>query len=354
MKSPICRGHARPARGVADHRVALLILVAGVLTGCSPAIHLPSDLYAADTIYVPGERQTSLLQFSASANGNDSPKAVLNLPPSFHVASLATDADGNIYVGDKTAAGQVLVYAADATDSDTPTRTLNLGPSILPSVLAVDPDGLLYVGADRHGDVGPTVSVYSSTADAAVSAQRTIQLTHFDSLSDLTTDEDGNLYAGGMITLNDGSRSFAVEIFSPKASGSAAPSRTITISATVYGIAVTPDGELFSIVMLGKGSAYAVEEFAATAKGQATPVSVIHLPTPVSGLADRAAVRVDGAGAVFASLSYSGQNSSPRQSSKGSPKVFIYSYDGAANRSANPRTQLVTLGGLGAALALTN
>jgi hypothetical protein len=330
---------------ITQRRLALLALAASGLAGCSPAIRLPSDLYAADTLYIAGHGQTSLLQFSAAANGNDSPKGVLNLPPSFHVASLATDADGKIYVGDKNPASRVLVYAADSADSDTPTRTLILDASVTPSILAVDPDGLLYVGTQQHGDARPTISVYSATADGTVSALRTVQLTRFEALSDLAIDEDGNLFAGGMIVLNDGSKTFAVEVFSPKAAGSAAPLRTILIPATIYGIAVREDGELFASVMLGSGSTYAVEEFAATAKGPATPVSTIYLPRPVGGVPTSVAVRVDGAGAIFASLTYSNSNSAP--------SVFIYSYDGNASRSANPRTQLVATAGI-ATLALTN
>jgi len=324
---------------------ALLFVAAVALVGCSPSIRIPSDLYAADSIYIAGQNQTSLLQFSATANGTEPPKSMLSLPPAFRVASLATGSDAKIYVGDK-ASSRVLVYVADSEGADMPTRTLYLGANVLPALLAVDPDNLLYVGTPARGDQRPSINVYSATAEGNVSALRTIQLSRFETLSDIAIDEDGSLYAGGVISLNDGSKSFAIEVFAAKGSGVAAPLRTILIPSTMYGISVRADGAIFAGVMLGNGTEYAVEEFAAGAKGQATAVSTIYLPTPLGGVPTNLAVRIDGAGTIFVSLTYLAGSRTP-------PSIFIYSYDADANRSANPRTQLAATGGF-STLALTN
>ena len=133
--------------------VLSLLISAGCGGGNSPSSFTPSSPAGAHTIYVVqnalalGGTSDSVLEFSATANGDVSPAASLTGPAGAWFTSVAVDTSGSLYVAVEYPTPEILVYAAGATGAATPVRTIAGGLTTLAytTAVAVDASGQIYV-----------------------------------------------------------------------------------------------------------------------------------------------------------------------------------------------------------------
>jgi hypothetical protein len=248
---------------------------------------------------------SSILQFTAGANGAMTPASTLNAPTGFSATAVAVDATGQIYVGGELSTQEeVLVYPAGSTGNAAPSRTILISGGAYYSFnpiesLSVDASLNLYVAG-----FSGTVTVYSASANGAATPARSLSGT-LTTLANyyvygVTTDTAGNVYvAAGGTGLSGG----AILVFGSAANGNVAPARTITSSgSTFYGVAVDASGNVYAAEdNFSTGTTAAViAEFSATASGAATPSKTITLtgttPSIFGGL------RIDSVGNIYAVL----------------------------------------------------
>jgi len=132
------------------------------------------------------------------------------------VASLATDAQGNLYVGNGYQAaapcGNVQVYAPGATS---PSYSIGNGICV-PGALTLDANGNLYVANSGYGgSTGTTVTEYAAGTPNLIN-----QISGLSRPTSLTMDSAGDLYVGNTNTNS-------IEVFPP---GSSSPSQSLSTS----------------------------------------------------------------------------------------------------------------------------
>ncbi|HEV2578688.1 MAG TPA: hypothetical protein VGU25_15895 [Acidobacteriaceae bacterium] len=127
------------------------------------------------------------------------------------------------------------MYTANQSGAVSTSATIPISSADLPTAIAGDAAGNLYVGVDTN--TGGQVLAFAS---GATTVSRTITLPNpgnpdSNQVVSMTTDSLGNLYvAGSSVATTSGVTSSVASIFvfSPGATGSAAPLRTISGSAT--------------------------------------------------------------------------------------------------------------------------
>ena len=263
----------------------------------------------ATSVYVvehPVNGNSSILQFSASANGTAAPSSTLTLPSGFLVSCIATDALGQIYVGGATNSYptlyEVLVYAAGSTGAATPTRTITdaLGVVNAPQSMVVDSSGQLYVLTGYTNIDG--VVVYASNANGAATPVRTIQgsLTLFEVDGEaLALDHAGTIYVA---TLGVGGSPAQVYAFASGLSGNVVPTRTIASTSTgsgnIFALDTDSAGNLYVVGLApGLPIVSTIYEFSATASGTATPIRTI--AGTYASLAYVRSLHIDAAGNIY-------------------------------------------------------
>jgi hypothetical protein len=276
-------------------------------TGGSPS---PStSIFVGQTSTTPGTNSItgqSILQFAANSNGSVSPESTLNLPTSFLVGRVTTDASGQVYVPGLLTPGltnEILIYSAGSTGGATPTRTITGGHYNTPSGsfaqvswLYVDSAGLLYV-ADYSGDL----AIFSANASGAATPNRYLsgsltQLTSPGGLDGLAVDGSGYLYVS-VYSSTTGS----ILVFAPGATGNVAPVRTITAAGAVplgspRGLALDAAGDLYAI-NYNSVNGDTIVEFAPGASGAAIPLKTIAGTS--TGFATLNGLCVDNAGNIY-------------------------------------------------------
>lgn len=283
------------------------------LAACSGVPGKPTPGSAATAAYVWGNNdpifdggpQQTILTYSASSLQPNSPQATLTLPLSCNGGPMAMDSIGQLYVAcfSPTSPLTVLVYPANSTGSATPSRAITIGTSYYEiATLNVDSDGQLYAAAldvepPTTNNVAFTILVYSPEATGQAAPVRTIQLPVNDGLVDFALDEVGNVYvAGYAIYGNIGKPESYVSVYSTDASASQ-PVRTIDFLNSIDGVGVDGSGNVFVSAQQGNNS-FTVEEFAPDATGYASATSMIPAPIPNGG-AGGGPIRFDRAGNMF-------------------------------------------------------
>jgi hemin uptake protein HemP len=263
----------------------------------------------ATSVYVvehPTTGNSSILQFSAAANGAVAPSSTLTLPTGFLPGCVATDTLGQVYVGgalsSSSTTGEVLVYAAGSVGAATPTRTITGGLGVLysPQSMVIDSSGQLYVLTGYTNVRG--VVVYAANANGAATPVRTIQgsLTLFDVDGEaLALDHAGTIYVA---TLGVSSPAGQVYAFALGLNGNVAPTRSIastsTGSGTIWAMDTDTAGNLY-VVGLANGLPVVstIYEFSSTASGAATPIRTIAGAN--ASLAYVRGIRIDVAGNIY-------------------------------------------------------
>jgi hypothetical protein len=309
-----------------------------LLTGCgsSPAASSGGggggNTGAATSVYVVQNTNTggSILEFSATASGSVSPTN--SITTGLPLSQIATDQAGNIYV---YTFEDIREYAVGATGSAKPIRAIVAGTtSGIYEVdgLAVSPTGAIVVGQDggdvdewsatQNGDVAPvryipsfaqtggSLSPIQVANQVAVDGSDNIYVANLGADSTLpggpsivifgptqngnvapgqsfgnystlfpggvTTDSAGNIYVTSYTCPIAGCAG-SISVFAPTASGSDAPTRTITGSATqlqsLCGIKVDDAGNIFAVSTDQTGNNPTVLKFAPTATGNVAPIS---------------------------------------------------------------------------------
>ena len=274
----------------------------------------------------------TILEYS-TASRNGALIGTLTLPSSFNAGPFTTDSSGHLYVGGLNSANnaQILIYHSNSSGLASPSRTIDINYAYDSNTLAVGPTGVLYVGT--VGGSGSAVAVYPAQASGAAVPLRTLQLANSnDVLLDLATDAVGRIYTVRWPAYVTNNVASYIDVYSPDASGSAAPVRTITFSSLVFGVAVDAAGNVFANACVDVASC-TIEEFAADANGVASPVTV-NFPAQATGMQFWGGrVRFDRAGDLFASLGV-------RDPSTGAVTFFLYGFGPTASGNAAPSVQI--------------
>lgn len=207
------------------------------------------------------------------------------------------------------------MFAANQSGDVSTTGTISTGSADLPEAIVGDASGNLYVGVDTN--TGGEVLVFAS---GATTVSRTITLPNpgnpnSNQVVSMTTDSVGNLYvAGSSAAAGSGVTSNVASIFvyAPGATGTAAPLRTISGSATtlIAGISGSGIGQMamdsennLYVAQGGGSSSTAVIMFAAGANGNVTPTLITSSTYAPSG------VTLDAQDNIYISQSTSGTSS---------------------------------------------
>jgi hypothetical protein len=230
------------------------------LTGCSSGPSAPQpakNLYVLNYSSSNNVESDTVLAFATTSTGTATPSATLNLPTNFDAWAVATGPDGEIYVAGEqepnSTAGEILVYPAGSTGTATPSATLtgsatpNNGNFTYADYITVNSKGTLFVVSDDY-----TVESFAAGATSATSPaqyitwgvqQNSNSQTNFSDVYSIAADSTGTLYV-----MDYGNST--VDVFAAGATGTTAPTRTITGTASapfseVYEIAIDPSDNLY-------------------------------------------------------------------------------------------------------------
>ena len=281
-------GAATPIATIANPGVTSLALLAIDATG---------NLYtsASSTTTTPTTTFTAILEYPTGSQNNA--QIIRSIPFTAatglsNINGLAVDAAGDIFAAG--VGSGVSIFTSTATGPVAPSRSIPIGTQAadlttleLPYAEAVDASGNLYVANQASPDVGapaPTapIVVFSPGATGSVAPTRTLSgalttLT-FGSPAGITTDTAGNLY----ITNNSSSGS-SILIFSPTANGNTPPLRDITGSNTqlgcLGGIALDTEGYLYVVstpnCTTNPTASPSILKFSTTGDGNIAPAATI-------------------------------------------------------------------------------
>ena len=244
---------------------------------------------ATAKIYAANYANNSITVYPANSTGNIAPTQTivgamtgLNSPD-----GIAVDGSGNIYVANN-AGNNVEVFAPAANGNVAPTSTISgdLSGIYEPVGLAVDSTGKIYVAnaadvtvyaAGANGNVLPVATIYGGN-------------TTISSLHGIAVDANANIY----VAENYDTAGPYAAVFAAGSSGNVTPTATINTATNVYGIAVAPNGKVYTSVGL------LLQVFAANPSGSIT--------TPASQVTDdylntygTYGLAIDGSGQVYVS-----------------------------------------------------
>jgi len=280
-----------------------------------PAAKTPSpNLFVADTA------NNAVDVFVSSDNGDVAPAVVISGAATQLGApvGVAVAHDGTLYVSNDAAGGSVTVYPPGSTGAAVPSRAITCGGLSQPAGISLDSSGNLYV-ANTGGN---SISVFAPTDNGCVVGNRVIEGTHTCLFAprDVDTRENGAVYVasqGAVLVYRPGASGDAtpmqkitgsstklltfsqgvsldasfdiyvtsvsphkpgrITVYSPAATGNAAPLRTISGTATtlaaVEKIEIDPNGN----ALVTNGAA--IDVFAAGASGNTAPTAVISGPS---------------------------------------------------------------------------
>jgi len=325
-------------------RLSFVLAATIWLASCSSPPSPPVPDSPATIAYVWGndnqnqsvnEPPQTILEYSITSTQSSSAIGTLTLPALFNGWPIAADSSGQLYVGGFYYPGDtpvILIYPPHSTGAATPSRTIEINSAGEVITLAVAPNGLLYVGIVGTGSLA--VAVYSADASGMAVPLRTVRLPYSDSVQclDLVADAAGNIYAAFYPVLPGTGPPGYIDVYAPDATGPT-PTRTITLSSIVYGIAVNDAGHLFADACLSTMLGCSVEEFAADADGAASPINTIRVPNQLAGQYWGGPVRLDGVGNIFVS-------SGIRNPSTDVVDFFLYLFAPTATGDAWPSQQI--------------
>jgi len=259
------------------------VLAAGSLamtlaSGCGSGYHEASaTMGAAITtsalFYSLDATDGLVLAFAPNSTGSATEAGTLKLPAGLTPNLIATDAQGNLYVGGYTTSvntTEVVEYATGVTGDVVPMRTVMLDQGKL-TALAVDAGGQIYAG---QLNVLASVKIYAATANGVSTPLRTIDPAYLLFVNDIAVDSSGNTYVSAW---NGGA--YTIVEYGTTAAGGATSLRTLYAPAGSYfgGITVDDAGDIFAMEQL------TIVKFAPGATGTPSPVQAINIPGPGSG-----------------------------------------------------------------------
>lgn len=231
----------------------------------------------------------SILEFSTSATGASTPIATITNPGVTSLALLAVDGMGNLYT---TATTTTAPLVSVTSIIEYPMGSQGNAPNtrIIPANAATGLSGINGLAVDAAGDIfttgfGSGISVFTSTATGSVAPARSIPIG--TQAADLTTleapyseavDASGNLYVANQASpdVSAPAPTAPILVFAPAATGSVAPTRTLSGALTTLtigspaGIATDTAGNLYVANNAAAGSSILV--FAPTATGNTPPL----------------------------------------------------------------------------------
>lgn len=246
----------------------------------------------------PTDPVSNVLGFPADGKGSVKPTArITSRNTEDYWENLALDSSGNVYVsslrfstsdpcGYIPGSGKVLVFSSKASGIATPIRTIT--GLAAPNMLAVDRAGHLYVSTDG------AILEFAAEADGEAKPIRTIRVptqnitTGAGYPEGLAVDESGNIVYASATGLPDAldpaiaaTIHDKIEIFTPRQSGDATPSRTISGSKSqlleIEGLGLDRAGNIYvSTQTHAYGQDPSILEFAGGVNGADTPINIIH------------------------------------------------------------------------------
>ena len=177
--------------------------------------------------------------------------------------------------------GAVLAFNLATTGSAAPTSTITLASSFEATALAVDhSSGVIYVGGISHGNTSsdPQVLVYAAGVSGSATPTRTITVASADFAQPLsmTVDSTGKLYIASVVGITP-----TITVFPASATGAATPVRTIAGGSTgIYlptALTVDSAGNLYVASLDPVVTPYggSLIEFAPALQGNAPPTRAI-------------------------------------------------------------------------------
>jgi len=252
----------------------------------------------------------SVVAYSLSSSGNQTPVSTLLLPAAFGPTALAVDpTSGAIYVGGLvygvSTTPTVFVYAAGASGNATPQRTITgtalPGNFDEPVSMAVDKTGQLYILSTPKDTAA--VAVYAAGATGAATPVRAIYGTNVGMYdpTQIAVDSSQNIYVSSSYPDTDPLAGSLVE-YGPTDTGNSPPDRAITDIKHIFnGLTVDASGNLWVLALtLDSKNNYSgpiLEEFGPSQSGPATPIRSVR--GSETGLAIPFNIRVDSKSNVY-------------------------------------------------------
>ncbi|MGA8939977.1 MAG: hypothetical protein WB439_12515 [Acidobacteriaceae bacterium] len=202
------------------------------------------------------------------------------------------------------ATGTILQFSTDASGAATPVSTIaNLNVTSL-GFLAVDGTGNIYTAA-TEGTTGSTILEFP--VDSSNNAQPTRSIpfnatTGLTTMSALSTDAAGDLYASNT--------SGGISIFNSPATGSVAPTSTVTITSTAgpQATAVDPSGKLY-VATAPPLNSIPIAPIEVFAPGATTPSNSLGGALTTLGVGSPQGLATDSAGNLYVANVVSGVSS---------------------------------------------
>ena len=270
----------RTAKAFASFGLTLGLLL--TLVGCSADGTTYGNTHGAPTtgVYViqntPASGNTpaagTILQFDTAATGAAKPVSTIANLNVTSLGFLAVDGLGNIYTSatEGTTGTSILEFPVTSSNNAQPTRSIPFNTTTgltAASGLAVDPLGGLYAANTTGG-----VSEFSAMATGSVAPTSTVTLTSGAGPQAIAVDPSGNLYVATATPLNNIAIA-PIEVFAP---GSTAPTRSLggpltTLAITSpRGLATDTAGNLYVANVVSGVSSILI--FEPTANGNTPPL----------------------------------------------------------------------------------
>ena len=277
--------------------VAFLLLAGLALTfaGCSSDGTTFGNIHAAPSVGVyviqnnPASGSTAasgeILQFSTSSSGATTPLSTINYSKITSAAYLAVDGYGDIYTSasEGSSGSAILEFPVGSSNNAQPIGDIPFNSTTgLTGIngLAVDAAGDIYAvgfgygvagfGYSQNGSVAPDLLLPIGTQAADVT---TLELPYAPAV-----DRKGNLYVADTASpdISAPAPTAPIVVFAPGATGSVAPSRTLSGALTTLsfgtprGMATDPAGNLYVTNVVSGVSSILI--FAPGATGNASPL----------------------------------------------------------------------------------
>lgn len=268
-----------------------------LVEGCGPGIDAVKTTPNSQYLYVANRKAASVLTFPvAGPFGNVSPSTRIGGANTQLVLpdGLAVDNSGDIYVGENDDIPRSVIagFAAGANGNSAPAFTFTPTPTLKVEGLVVDSSGNVYVSSW----IGSLVDVFAPRPSGSAAPSRVIS-----GPNTLLRGPDGMALNSGKLYVADYLNN-AICVFSANARGNVAPTTRIAGASTLLNhpgeVALDSTGRII-VANTGTGGHGFVLVFGRGAGGNVAPVAMISGAN--TGLLDPTGVAVDSTGAIWVS-----------------------------------------------------